>query len=437
MKKENTHKDLLKKLISGKISKAEKWTLERASLDDPFLADAIEGIYDNKIDNDSLDNLWVNSDKTKTRTLNWWKPMSVAASLALLFGISFWLMQDVKETSSENVVAEDMSIVTSKSENQSASKVVYFDESEDQTDFENESLEEKEAKEPILVKENQAKVEKVQTAKKKEVLRDKKEVREIKKPTSESIRKKVANTVKRALPPPPKNSVVEEADDIVSEEEYSERTEERIFESYDTNDELANTSPTRMIKGKSASESKKSNIIKGYVYDFDGEPIKDVELVTDVFKEKTKTLNDGSFILNVNDMNQNVEVSYSGYTPQIKSLQPELDIQLEKVQSSFSEPPKYLAEMMTANELKREYSKILDEEFRNPWNWCSSSRNNLSKIELRIEISEKGDLGNLDFVTNNIDEKCSNEIQDYIRQLTFKNTFKGKQKVVFFHTIRF
>jgi len=98
MSVDNTYKDLLHKLISGTISDTEKWQLEKASLDDPFLADALEGYYNNK--NSSPDSIKTLSRKIQaptrsTRSLGrrW---LSIAASLLILFGASFWMFHSSK-----------------------------------------------------------------------------------------------------------------------------------------------------------------------------------------------------------------------------------------------------------------------------------------------------------------------------------------------------
>ena len=71
MSVDNTYKVLLNKLIAGTISDKEKWQLEKASLDDPFLADAIEGYYDNKASTYTISTLnsKINPQKKTTRNI--------------------------------------------------------------------------------------------------------------------------------------------------------------------------------------------------------------------------------------------------------------------------------------------------------------------------------------------------------------------------------
>ena len=68
MSTEKTYHNLLQKLAEGTITEKERWQLERASLDDPFLADALEGYYSKDgADNNNV----VPSPAPKTRSLKW------------------------------------------------------------------------------------------------------------------------------------------------------------------------------------------------------------------------------------------------------------------------------------------------------------------------------------------------------------------------------
>ena len=115
------HSKLLLKLSQGKISEKERWELERASLDDAFLADALEGYYNN-MDNHNvprLTNLAENNKKAKEVNLvrKW---MAIAASLFILLTISIWtfnrvdLSDDIKPISE---IAEQPELHDSKARN--------------------------------------------------------------------------------------------------------------------------------------------------------------------------------------------------------------------------------------------------------------------------------------------------------------------------------
>lgn len=98
----NTYKTLLNKLIGGSITPIEKWELEKASLDDPFLADAIEGYYNNSFKKETLESI-VPIPKRKS-TIRLGRSLLVAASLVALFVVSFLLIQNQKDNLSKNDV---------------------------------------------------------------------------------------------------------------------------------------------------------------------------------------------------------------------------------------------------------------------------------------------------------------------------------------------
>lgn len=106
---------LLRKLTAGTLTEAERWSLERASLDDPFLADAIEGYYTEGVDRLSevakLKAGLPKKQTSKSRRLMPWKWMSVAACLFVLVGLSFWMynspMDQLQHTSAVEAVKEN------------------------------------------------------------------------------------------------------------------------------------------------------------------------------------------------------------------------------------------------------------------------------------------------------------------------------------------
>ena len=86
----------LKKLHAGTLTSQEQWQLERASLDDPFLEEALEGFYDNQGEHSpSLallkDKINITSESKPRRRILPYKWMSMAAAIALLLGVSLWL----------------------------------------------------------------------------------------------------------------------------------------------------------------------------------------------------------------------------------------------------------------------------------------------------------------------------------------------------------
>ena len=97
---------LLKKLISGSITDAERWSLEKASLDDPFLADAIEGIYDNDADDTVPMTIEV---PTKIKTIGWYKRLAFAASFVLMLGLSYLVIQNMEPEVTDLAMKKEVS----------------------------------------------------------------------------------------------------------------------------------------------------------------------------------------------------------------------------------------------------------------------------------------------------------------------------------------
>jgi len=87
---------LIKKYLAGKLDARAMHELERRALDDPFLADALEG-YGNAA-GDQQKNLADLSarlrDRTdkKVRALTPWRQLSIAASLLVIIGLGAWLV---------------------------------------------------------------------------------------------------------------------------------------------------------------------------------------------------------------------------------------------------------------------------------------------------------------------------------------------------------
>jgi len=102
---------LLRKLHQGKLTSKERWRLERASLDDPFLSDALEGYYDNDGDHESAitqldkrlqEKYTDQKPKRRILPLRW---VGMAASLAVLLVASFWLFNSIDDSSESTTMA--------------------------------------------------------------------------------------------------------------------------------------------------------------------------------------------------------------------------------------------------------------------------------------------------------------------------------------------
>ena len=90
----------IKKYTSGQLDARAMHQLEREALDDPFLADALEGYQTSDADQaaniaDLNDRLHLRIE-TPVRRLIPWKPLAIAASILIVIGIGLWLILPAK-----------------------------------------------------------------------------------------------------------------------------------------------------------------------------------------------------------------------------------------------------------------------------------------------------------------------------------------------------
>ncbi len=431
MSPDRTYHLLLKKLDDGTITEQEKWQLDRASLDDPFLADALEGYYNYAVEKPNLTPS--HNQKLRAKTIKLWRPLSIAASLAILLGVSFWLMQT--QSSSLMPSHQDMAQKENVANEKTIAKQEVLKDAEDQ------SIEEGKTRTQTVS--NKAASDNKSWLNQNRESENTYTESESERSPSASYQEEKSNNLEN-LP-----ARVEEETESTEIAEYETAnapaantriTQEKSFRAKKSN---LTESEALVLDGVAISNdalasttSNKSNIIRGYVKDLDGLPIKNAYVITDKDKDTSMTLSDGSYSMDVVDMDQKAKVSYAGYTSEMKSLQPQLDFELSKAQSDFSEPPLLLQETMNQSELKRDYTEILDKTFVNSWNICRNQRSGHKKLQLRIVINESGNLDLIDYITT-VNEQCQNEIENLIRRAVFEEKFRGSQKVELYYTLRF
>ena len=410
---DKTYQILLKKLVDGTITDKERWALDKASMNDPFLADALEGYYNNKSDKDALNIPLSRLTKPKSKTIPLWKPLSVAASLALMFGISFWMMQGEDNQISVAHKSSEVEVIDEAKELESEVNLVIENNEVRDLQKEKSTASIPETNRPIT----QTQIKEELTAQPvKERASSVKEVAEAKSSPASDL-----NVVQSDIVPDQEEEIIATNDQDALHMPTSNKTVARAKRIM--NEDLADIESGPLL-------------VRGMVKDIHGVPIKNAYVITDKNKDSTLTLADGSFVLSVTDMDQKAEAQYAGFASPAKYLEPELVFSLDKVQSSFSEPPMLLQETMSEEELKDEYEKIIDTTLRNPWNICKSDSQQHRKIQMRIHIDEQGELNQMDYLTN-VDESCRMEIEDLIRQAVFDRKFNGNKAVTIYYTLRF
>lgn len=389
---------LLKKLISGTITDAERWSLEKASLDDPFLADAIEGIYDNNADVAVPMTIEV---ATKVKTIYWYKRMAFAASFGLLLGLSYVVIQNI-ETEGTN-----LAINKEVSQHQVA-----------------ESVAEVELQEQAQATES---VEKAESNSLPNTMKNK----------VENINKSLRQN--HTAPKPKAIETV--ANSNKDENEIMAIVATDMAEDVPVADEVTNMNAPAKSPQR---ESRKVEIetvpmitpqqIEGHVYDQEGAPISQAVVTFEHAMDTAITDANGFFSIAIAEQDMTIMAKSQGFTPVVLPAQPEVAFRLKKAQSSFSEEALLLAEMMNENELKREYKKILDKEINRPFSICPNEKKDKT-IQMRLFISETGELTSLSIV-DEISFECRSSIESKIRLMAAEGRFKGKKGVSFYYKLK-
>jgi len=432
MDQNKKHKKLLEKLHNGTITESDLWSLERDSLDDPFLADAIEGYYNNDVKNKDRRKFAITKGTTKVKKLSWYRPMAVAASLVILIGFTFLMNRD------NNMALQTQDVIAAE---QSESSGAYNEvrEAED-------VLIQK--KDEIIIAENESisSEGKNQNRESKKFIRLEKKQSSTQpqdKPTSiKNFLPEVTEEVSRAKPMPNKVPTEPMMASDMAEDLYSNKSKSKNWTSSEMDineggDDLVVRGNNERINAMDSIPLQQSGIIKGRVLDEQGAPIIAAELQTVSSDSKAITDSSGAFVIAVSDMNKSITAKSLGYAPSTMSIEPELSFELKKAEQNFSEPPLLLVETMDDDERKREYARVLDNYITTPILICQRTNNDISKVRMRIEISDTGYLINLDYVTDGLSLDCQTEIENLIRQASLDNIFKGRKSTTFLYTLRF
>lgn len=391
---------LLKKLISGTITDAERWSLEKASLDDPFLAEAIEGIYDNNAD---VAVPMTIEKPVALRTINWYKRMAFAASFVLLLGLSYVVIQNIESGDT------DLAMKTETSQPK-VGETVSNDEAEFQEHASADLIADRMEPQPI---QNKAKSQ----------------VQKNSKPATQTYAESNSQESEAI------SALIQEESNIMP---ISEADEEIIAP---MSDDMASMAAQAKAPQRASRKVEIERVpmmapqqIEGHVYDQEGIPISLAVVTSEHAMDTAITDANGFFSIAVAEQDQSIMAKSEGFSPVVMPAQPEVAFRLKKAQSSFSEESLLLVEMMTANQLQREYKKILDKEINRPFSMCPNEKKNTS-IQMRLFISEIGELTNLSFV-DEVPFECQSSIESKIRLMAIEGQFKGTKAVSFYYKLK-
>ncbi len=428
MSTDNTYKELLEKLIAGSISDKELWTLEKASLDDPMLADALEGYHNSKVDSSELIALKkkINrkNQKPKTRSLpiRW---VSIAASLLILFGASLWMFHGFSDQESSSgtiamkksspVEDQRISTTTEAKENEDYNRPVYEPEQNTKT----QSIKDRPTPQPS---EEAEQIAQVST---KKVVEDKKQTKEAvaenNQISQKSIKSRKANvrTTEKTVAIRESSTTLEK--DLSDNENYKEaviamdevQTVERKQENLSENKSEDNEA----FGQASAAPAALPSIITGVVRDKEGTPLPGVKIMDAENKELANTDSNGNFELPNSD--GYLITAFMGYDSQTVAISPNLVIELQESSKKFSEPHKRLVDMMDDSELINHYTNQLNSLFSKHWPVCNTSwqnnSNNPTSLSLSLKINEQGLLEDFHHFSS-LSDSCRENITQILEQ---------------------
>lgn len=465
MSLDKKNKELLQKLIAGTISDKEQWQLERASLDDPFLADALEGYHLHETSEEDLalikKKLSAKSNSTipKTRTLLW-KRLSIAASLLVLLSASFWMFQtssssDLKTTAESNKKVQlqapaptDPTYQNEKEKTESSElrvKELITDQNKTTQENEIDILPEAKSKVVTPVQEKIIEIKEVpQSTPPAAAI----ETIEERIPAGDNIFSDEEQLAEEVIIENRKAEAEAKEDFVVTAEgkpienatskakKQTESKWKKKKQAFDDSDPLANAGPLEAIP----------SIAKGVVLNKEGNPMPGVEIL-DIDKNKLgETDAAGNFFLP--DMNGYVITSFAGYDSMTVAITPNLSIQLQESSKSLTQPLKRLVDMMDTGELRSYYVNELNVLFSKHWPICTrnnnfeiSQQNGLGQqlknnTTIHIVISDNGKIYDTTFY-DELEESCASKILDLIKSAEAAELFVAGRPTNFTYRINF
>lgn len=416
------HIEWFNKLLKGTISKQEQWQLEKASLDDPFLADALESFYDGLYQMSDVPTL-TNQEKEERKVISIWKWVSIAASFLVIGGLSMWLLNShvgesqlsavSSKSLSERVVPETENMASSTPDAESAIQDRAFDQV---------NKEEEQSKAPTMTSKKSAGNEpkelfdKTKEFNQEALAFEDQEIASTPSPTiiEESMDAEIAEDLPAKTPPVSKSS----------EGDLSSRKK------------MAAKSYQDAVAFDLSSGSSVDQVINGKVLTIDGLPLANAQVVSLYNKDSVLTDDQGVFAINVNSTNDELKAFYTGYIQEKLVAQPDVNFRLKPIQETLSEEVKPYVELMDENDLKELYKKKINQELIKEMRICDGNDSAFFKFKAYITVNEQGLVESLDYVSN-LSVQCQNEIMMQLERLALLGIFDGKRRVQFLYSHNF
>ena len=396
------HNELLLKLSQGDITEKEKWELEKASLNDAFLADALEGYY-NSSEKHDLAGLRFGENKTnhtkERKLIRKW--MTIAASVLILLAVSTWTFNRLHHSENKAKLSELSEINGLLGQNEEGTITLDAATPEESTSI---LYADEEQYEEVSENENRS-------------------------TTSASVENKDKGDLENKAKTNGQNTIKKSPIDVLSAPKKAKQKEGAQRNKMESK-------PIVLMDSVEDIEPLNMQLVSGVVRDIKGVPIHNAILKSEQGQEAI-TDSGGNFEMHVMEQ-ELVIASAEGFTSQKLRARTNMDVQLEKAREHFSESPKLLAETMSTAELRRHYKNELEKYIRrNPISSCNNFYKNNIKIRLTVFVSEDNGIDDIVF-NNKLDTSCQLSIENAIRNASRDGVFEGSKKVSFsFEMARF
>jgi len=464
MSTDKTYQELLNKLIAGTISDKEKWQLEKASLDDPMLADALEGYYDNKTESNDLIALKEQltaqpQSKTRSLPLRW---MTIAASLLVLFSASFWFFSTTKEASD---LSAEVAVVVDQAEKTIGGAVAKTQELK--------SVASKKAAEVVVNKGvekvatkisvptptpstptpvTKTRASKVELADKADEQTFNNSDQELEEFIPEKVRRgnyaSANETVEYGSKPlnaaTRETTILEASEDMaMAEEEAIENQKSKSPKKEKIVVPRKGTIPAMDLESYAANSQgpggvipRPPGLVQGIITNERGIPMPGVRVMDTQKNNLTTTDSKGNFSLP--EIDGYIITAFAGYDSMTVAISPNLSIQLQETSKTFSEPHKRLVDLMDDTELINHYKKELNSLFSKNWPICSTGwqgahNNNPRSVSMSLEIDATGRLGDL-HLYRDVTGDCRNNIAEILEEAE-RTIFESQRAISFIFRI--
>ncbi len=460
MSEKKLHRDqieaYLKKMHSGTLSTRERWQLERVSLDDPFLADAIEGYYDNSGDHqaslkklsEKISDQKESQPKRKIVPFRW---VSMAAAVVVLLGVSYWLFDSMGRVDLDaNTTAESQNKTTSTA---SHKKAATFPEKTSETSptF---NTRETSTSEEVSVADQATHKQKQNTPTqvKKTTTSTISKIKPIPKTTtSQSVPQK--NTLAESEPTEKRqqkrtevygNLDKEEAEAIVVADDVAAYPIGGAEEIEKVNDEAAIAEAVDLLSEESMlnaaieitkapeptppAELLESKLV---LLDINGRALPGVQILDQNKQELGSSDSNGAFTIPQGQ--PYVIAAFAGHDSLTIASGPNLTLQMKTSADLLGQAHIRLVDMMDDGELIRHYSNQLNSLFAKEWPLCPDRNNDFgffTTSSVYLVISDKGTITEVRYFRN-LDATCEVKISEVLEQAVTKGVFEIGRPVNF------